>query len=275
MELGKWKLMLISGAVTTLCCVPAAQAGWVTVTNSGSPVLTACNPKPFTFPTPSTCLLTANTLVDAVGPNAILVRSNSVAIVANGVTVGTLYDRVYCYAPTGGGSSCAASGPNLNKYTLATRVELVATPWNGHSNESFEVNDIIRQILSGVSADSAYWMGPPVPPTGCGNINASADPDCGLANQKWVEYTGKTKYGLNDALMGTRDNLYIDHRNDANADDPDSVDSKWSAWVVVKQTCSHGVSTDPVDFSIKLWEGGEESQDHYTQWMPGFICLTQ
>lgn len=269
MELGKWKSMLVSGAVTTLCCVPAAHAGWVTVTDSGSPVLTACNPKPFTTPTPSACLLTGNTLVDAIGPDAVPVSSSSTSIVANGVTVGTLYDRVYCY---GTGGSCAISGSYLNKYTLAMRVKLNAGAWNGHNSESFEVNDLIRQILNGVSADSGYWMGPPA--GACGDINSN-DPDCGVANGKWVEYTGKTQYGLNDTLVGTRDNDYIDHRNDANANDPDGVSSKWSAWVVVKQTCELGVSEDVVDFSVKLWEGGEESQDHYTQWMPGFVCLTE
>lgn len=266
MKLGHWKSMLISGAVTALCCVPAAQAGWVTVSNSG-PVLTACNPKPFPPTPPSTCLLPGNTVAAAIGPNAILFDSASTPIVINGVTVGTLYDRVYCY---GTGGVCATSGANLNKFALATRVLLNTNAWNGHNSESFEVNDLIRRIINGITTESAYYMGPPA--AACGSIT-STDPDCGVANQKWMEYTGKTQYGLNDTLVATRDNDYIDHRNDANANDPDGVSSKWSAWVFVRQTCSSGVSADPVNFRIKLWEGGEEAQDHYTQWMPGFVCL--
>src|SRR5262245_28408814 len=140
MKLGHWKSMLISGAVTALCCVPAAQAAFVTVSNSGT-VLTACNPKPFTTPTPTACLVTGNTLVAAIGPNAILFDSSSTPITINGVTVGTLYDRVYCY---GTGGVCATSGTNLNKYTLTMRVLLNTNAWNGHNSESFEVNDLIR-----------------------------------------------------------------------------------------------------------------------------------
>jgi len=268
MKLGHWKSMLVSGAVAALCGVPAAQAGWVTVSDSGTPVLSNCNPKPFTTPTPSACLLTGNTLPIAIGPNAILVSSNSATIFANGVDVGTLYDRVYCY---GTGGVCATSGTNFRKYTIATRVQLKPGAWNGHSNESFEVNDLIRRIVSGVTTESGYWMGPPA--AACGSTTTT-DPDCGLANMKWVEYTGKTQYGLNDALVGTRDNNYIDHRNDANADDPDGVSSKWSAWVVARQTCSFGLESGQMAFSIKLWEGGEESQDHYTQWMSGYRCKT-
>ncbi len=107
---------------------------------------------------------------------------------ANGSNVGTVYDRWYCY---GTGATCATSGTNANTYILATRVHLNAGQWNGHNAESFEVNDLIRKIKSGVNADSAYWMGPP-PPLGS---TTSASPDTALANMKWVEYTGKTQYG--------------------------------------------------------------------------------
>ena len=261
MKLGTWKLMLISGAAT-LCCVPVAQAGWVTVSNSGTPVLTTCNPKPFTVPAPSACLLTGNTLLAAMGAGIILKNSMTPPITINSVNVGTLYDRAYCYGAAG---VCATSGANANTYIFATRVHLNSNAWNGHNSESFEVNDIIRKITSGVSADSAYWMGPTT-----GGSTTSTNPDLGLANQKWLEYTGKTQYGLNDTLVGTRDNNYIDHRQDANANDPDGVSSEWSGWLLVKQVCPSGITYST--FTIKLWEGGEEAQDHYTQWMSGYRC---
>jgi len=259
MKYGSLKSLAWAGVVA-ICGMPTAHAGWVTVTDSGSPVLTSCNPKPFTVPAPSTCLLTGNTLVAALGTGYILRSSTSASITINGVTVGTLYDRVYCL---GSGTTCSSA----NTYVLGTRVRLNSNAWNGHSSESFEINDIIRLIKNGVAADSAYWMGPT-----SGGSTTSPSPDLGLANQKWLEYTGKTQYGLNDASVGVRDNNYIDHRQDANANDPDGVSSEWSAWLLVRQVCSGGVATTRPSFTIKLWEGGEESQDHYTQWMAGYRC---
>lgn len=261
MKLGHWKSMAISGALT-LCCAQAAHAGWVTVSDTSTPVLTSCNPKPFTVPAPSTCLLTGNTLLAALGSGIILSASQSSSININSVTVGTLYDRAYCYGSAG---VCATSGANANTYIFAARVRLNSNAWNGHNSESFEINDIIRKIVNPGAADSAYWMGPTT-----GGSTSSSNPDLALANQKWLEYTGKTQYGLNDTLVGTRDNNYIDHRQDVNANDPDGVSSQWGAFLLVKQVCPNGITSGT--FTIKLWEGGEEAQDHYTQWMSGYKC---
>ncbi len=105
--------------------------------------------------------------------------------------------------------------------------------------------------------------------------STSANPDLALANQKWVEAVGRTEYGLNEALSGTRSNGYMGFREDYNANDPDTVSSQWSAWLLVRQTCEFGVPTTRPNFTIKLWEGGEESQDHYAQWMAGYKCATE
>lgn len=252
-------------ALVVLCGADAARADWVTVSSSGSPVLTTCNPKPFTTPTPSTCLLTGNTLPAAMGTGYILRSSTSANITVNSVVVGVLYDRVYCL---GVGTSCTTSGAGANTYVLATRIHLNGSTWNGHNTDSFEVNDTIRAIKSTVSvADIAYWMGPD-----SGGSTTSTDPDLALADMKWLEYSGRTQYGLNDAMVGTRDDNYIDHRQDVNANDPDGVSSQWSAWLLVRQVCPSGVPTTRPSFTIKLWEGGEEAQDHYTQWMAGYKC---
>ncbi len=52
--------------------------------------------------------------------------------------------------------------------------------------------------------------------------------------------------------MGQFDDNYIDHRNDANANDPDSVSSEWSAFVFVRQVCPTGVAATQQTFKIKL-----------------------
>lgn len=258
MKSGKWTALLLSALATGLA-MPAAHAGWVTPSHpTGTPVLTTCNPKPFPPSPPSTCMLTGATLLDAVGPGYIQRSSASASIVINGVTVGTLYDRVLC---PGSGTTCSST-----TYVLAVRVRLNSNAWNGHSSESFEVNDTTRAVLSALSADAAYYMGPPTGST------TSANPDLALANQKWLEYVGRTQYGLNEAMSGTRSNGYMGFRQDYNANDPDGVSSQWSAWLLVRQVCASGVPTTRPNFSIKLWEGGEEAQDHYAQWMAGYKC---
>ncbi len=256
--------LLLSTSVVTMSYLPAANAGWVTVTSGGSPVLATCNPKPFTTPTPSTCLLTGQTLLAALGTGYIQKSATSGAITANGVNVGTIYDRVYCI---GTGTTCTTTGTGANTYVLAVRIRLNASAWNGHNSQSFEINDTIRAIKSTVDADIAYWMGPTT-----GGSTTSTSPDTALANGKWLEYSGRTQYGLNDTQVGVRDNNYIDFRQDVNANDPDGVSSQWSAFLLVRQVCSGGVSTTRPSFTVKLWEGGEEAQDHYTQWLAGYKC---
>jgi hypothetical protein len=258
------KSLLLLAAVAAICHLPAAHAGWVTVSDSGTLVLTTCNPKPFPMMPPGTCLITGQTLLAALGTGYTLKSSASGTITANGHNVGTHYDRVYCIGADG---VCATSGEDADTYVLASRVHLLSGAWNGHSSESFEVNDTIRLIKSGVSADIAYWMGPDT-----GGSTSSSDPDLALANMKWLEYSGKTQYGLHDVSEAVRDNNYIDFRQDANASDPDGVSSEWSAWLVVRQVCNSGIAASRGLFNVKLWEGGEELQDHYTQWMPGYKC---
>jgi len=248
--------------VAAMAAVPSANAGWLTVTQSGTPVLSPCNPKPFTTPTPSTCLLTGQTLLAALGSGYIQKGTSTGNITANSTVVGTYYDRIYCI---GTGTTCATSGTGANTYVLAYRFKLTNLAWNGHNSQSFEVNDTIRAVKSTVGADIAYWMGPTT-----GGSTTSANPDTALANGKWLEYSGHTQKGLNDTGVGTRDNTYIDFRQDVNANDPDGVSSPWSAFLLVRQVCSGGLTTG--NFNVKLWEGGEEAQDHYTQWGPGNLC---
>lgn len=264
MKSGQWTAVLLSGMATALA-MPAAHAGWVTPSLvSPPPVPTPCNPKPFTTPTPSACLLTGNSVLEALGPGYILRSTFSGPITINNVVVGTVYDRVYCI---GSNSTCTTTGADANTYVIATRTRLNSEQWNGHSTESFEINDTVRAMKTSESADAAYWMGPD-----SGGSTTSSDPDLALANLKWVEQVGRTQYGLNDANMDLRANAYMDFRQDVNANDPDGTSSQWSAWTFARQICSGGVPTTRATFSIKLWEGGEELQDHYTQWMSGYKC---
>ncbi len=145
-------------------------------------MLTACNPSPFTIPPPATCLLTGTSLLNASRSGLPPALEYFGPIVINGVTVGTLYDRVLC---VGSGSTCST-----NTYILAMRVRLNSNAWNGHNNESFEVNDTSRAVLGALTADAAYMMGP-----SSGGSTTSGNPDLALANQKWVEDVGRTQYG--------------------------------------------------------------------------------
>jgi hypothetical protein len=239
-----------------------AHAGWCSLPDSGAPIITV-NPKPFTVPPPSTCLIAASDLSGYT-----LKATRTAAITASGVQVGNLYDRVYCLGTSG---VCDST----NTYLIATRVQMLATPvnfparnpncpvWSGTSNDCFEINNMFRNIRgtsgSPIAADVGYLMG--------SGSSSSTDPDNALA-VKYLEYTGKTYKGLNQvtppgADPADRDNTRAMFWADTNVFDPDGVNSPWSPWFYVRQNCPTGGTGDHFQvssFAIKYWQGGEETQ---------------
>jgi hypothetical protein len=275
--------LLLAGAA--LYHAPA-EASMCALPDAGAPAISA-NPKPFTIPPPSTCLVSGLPGVAAELPGYILVASTTRSIVSSGVTVGTLYDRVYCL---GTGTTCNAT----NTYIIATRAHMSGTPnfparnpncpvWSGTSNDCFEINNYFRNIrgTSGtpVAADVGYWMGPPVPPTGCGSTT-SANPDCGVST-KYMEYTGKTYKGINEftppGVATDRDNTKAMFWADTNIFDPDGGNSEWSPWLYVRQNCPFGGATPHYNepaFAIKYWQGGEETQIPKNIQAQAYACKT-
>lgn len=248
--------------------------------DSGNPIISA-NPKPFTVPPPSACLVNGLPGVGSDLPGYILKAARQADITVSGVKVGDLYDRVYCL---GSGTTCDSS----NTYIIATRVRMAATPvnfpernpncpvWSGTSNDCFEINNIFRDIRGTnsvpVAADVGYWMG-----TGS---TSGTDPNNSLA-VKYLEYTGKTYKGLNQVTPpGTssdRDNRRAMFWADTNVFDPDGENSQWSPWLFVRQNCPFGGSGNHYEekqFAIKYWQGGEETQLPTNIQATAYACKT-
>jgi hypothetical protein len=263
-----------------------AEAGMCTLPEAPLPPIISVNPKPFTIPPPATCIVGGLPGTAPELPGYILIASTSRNIVASGVTVGTLFDRVYCLGAAG---VCNAT----DTFIIATRAHMSNTVnfparnthcpmWSGTSNDCFEINNFFRNIrgtnAATVAADVGYWMGPPVPPTGCGSTT-SANPDCGVST-KYLEYTGKTYKGLNQVTPpGTsaadRDNTKVMFWADTNIFDPDGGHSEWSPWLYVRQNCSIGTPryNEPA-FAIKYWQGGEETQIPKNIQAQAYACKT-
>src|SRR5690606_26100610 len=99
-----------------------AQAGMCNLPDTGNPIISV-NPKPFTVPPPSTCLVDGLPGEGNDLPGYILKASRQADITVSGVKVGDLYDRVYCL---GTGETCDSS----HTYILATRVRMAEGPVN-------------------------------------------------------------------------------------------------------------------------------------------------
>lgn len=252
----------------------AGAAGFVTipVQTGSTTTLTTCNPK-INLDTPTETQDPANTTCQVSGlpgsaaiPGYILKSSRTANIVINSVTVGTLYDRVWC---KGSGSTCDAS----NTYILGLRARMNANAWNP-SGKSFEINDFFRTIRSAASVDIAYFQG---------TVIGGTAPDTAAA-RKYLEFSGRTLKGLfepstsaqNDPVK-TTNNAWIDFRADANFNDPDSnppfsYSSEWSPWLLVRQVCPSGYNATAQTLKARLWQGGEESQTPQAITTSAYIC---
>lgn len=266
------RVSLITLAATACLLGGAARADWVTVSSSGDPVLSVCNPKTGTgdektqSPTLTTCKVDGLPGSAAV-PGYTQIRSTSSDIVVNSVVVGELHDRVWC-----AGSAGVCDGTNT--YILGTRVLLNDdTSW-GSTGESFEINDYARTIKPGLPADIAYFMGT----VDDGSVASTAKA------YKYLEYAGRTKKGLGEypgskkgGLNPTRSNGWIDFRADTNADDPDanppfSASSPWSPWMLVRQVCADGLKSGRPTNKLRMHQGGEEGQPDVEVFAPAYVC---
>lgn len=272
-----------------------AHADWVTVPDTGAPII-ACNPKVGTPPnqTQSSTLTTCKvgSLPGGADPlmagyilkqKAMTGAVEGVPIVKNSVTVGTFYDRVYCL---GTGTTCTTTGANANTYVVATRVRMSNTAsagnancpvWSGATNECFEINNFFRTIRSGspaVSTAISYYMGP-------AGSTSDSDPDQALA-LKYLESGGKTFKGLNQytpptGVAGDYDATHAMFQVDVNTFDPDahapnSLSSRWSPWLYVRQVCPAGFTATRPALKVRFWEGGEEGQINTPIDASGFAC---
>ena len=295
-------------ALAAIFQIAPAHADWVTLPNSGAPVV-ACNPKTGTppnqtqSPTLTTCKVTG--LPPAIMPGYILKASvNASNITINGVVVGQRYDRVYCRVLTG--TTCNFTLPVV----IATRLKMSPTPnfparntqcpvWAAApNNECFEVNKVFRLIRGSnpvfnaastittpaveVSTDIAYFMG---------SVAGGTNADTALAT-KYLEYAGKTStntlfgndpgdivppgnanYVNRPSSPGNRDATRVMFQSDTNVFDPDGGSSAWSPWLMQRQLCPGGFSlTTGATFTTRLHEAGEEGQLPQSISSTGYRC---
>ena len=281
-------LLVVGAGLATIGLHGAAVGGFVSVPvqAAGSQPLISINPK-LNLDTPTETQDRANSLGTLSGANIlaalpagnILKSSRSAPIVVNGVTVGTLYDRVWCL---GSGSSCDAS----NTYTLGLRVQLNGNAWNP-SGRSFEINDFFRAVRASAAADVAYYRGaakplPTVAPFPSTQPAPGSDAET-ASSYKDLEVVGRTIQGLFEPSTSLQyadkvtNNSWINFRADANQNDPDvafpySYNSEWSPWLLVRQVCAAGYNATPQALKARLWQGGEEAQTPQAILTSAYVC---
>lgn len=277
----------LAAAAALVALAAPAQAQWVALPTTGTPILQTVNPKTVASPQPTSC----SNNPGGAGPSGeqVPVETQSATLATGRFTGlpgtagmpgyattpvastsynlqtgspaasrGTLYDRVYC---AGSGTS-TCNGTNV--YVFATRVILntsIANP----PNLTFEVNDIFRTVPSTASVEAGYYMG-----TSGTSVNT------GLAF-KYLEFVGRTNNGLNQTIA--RDNTKVAFRADINASDPErceptSTNSPISPWVYHRVTCPRGISTAPanITFRTRVRQGGEEGQPVQSITTSGYVC---
>lgn len=275
------RLLCATGFALGVLAAPA-HAQWVTLTNTGTPILSPINPKTIVTPPPATCTQTgaAPTELPVETQSATLATAKfgglpgsaamtgwrttpfreataAINIGSPAKNVGTLYTRVYC---AGTASACSTAVPNT--YVFATRVILNTTVWSP-SGFSFEVNDIFLAVPTTATVAVGYYMG----------AAGGTAPNTSQAF-KYLESAGRTNNGLSETIL--RNNAYVAFRADTNANDPDrcepfSRNSSNSPWVYARMTCS-SVSTSTSAFRVRVRQGNEEGQGVFSVSLPGFVC---
>lgn len=200
----KWilSLSLLSGAAAA-----HAAPGYINLGNFGENVLKECNPGNSGAVT--TCKVSS--LPGASGYT--LVGSRSTPIVKNGITVGTLYDKVW------------RSGAHPSHYIFGLKVTMNANQWDP-TGAAFNVNDLARRVRPHAFAKAAYYLD---------------------NSTKALIAVGRTEFGLNEyeGDQPERNNTWVDFRVDANAADPSGVSSANSPWVLVKTRAPAGYDVQP------------------------------
>ncbi|MBS0448296.1 MAG: hypothetical protein JSR59_20405 [Proteobacteria bacterium] len=225
MRLSNTTASLFGAALCAIAAQTPAHADWVTLPNSGAPMV-ACNPKTGTPPTQTQSPTLTTCKVTGLPP-AILTgyvqaaqvytgATEGASITINSVVVGTRYDRVYCKGTvTGTIPNQVATCDYTQPLVIATRLQMSPTPNNtgrnthcpvwaaSPNNDCFEVNNVFRLIRGSnpvfngsggittpaveVTTSIAYFMG---------TTDGSSDPNLALA-KKYLEYAGKSSKGLN------------------------------------------------------------------------------
>jgi hypothetical protein len=227
----------VLGTSVAMLAAPAS-AGWVTLNNPpATPVMTTCSGGTSTSDTCNVGTLSAAT------SGFSLVASTSGSIVANSVTVGTLYDRVYYNGSTG-------------ESLFALRLDMNGNQWDPPSTETFEVNDVFRSGFSSVTS-----------------IQAGYARDNPADEYSWA--IGRTDEGLNEGTGSggapVYDTDWVRWWTDVNVDDPDGSSPGTSAWFVMKFADEDVVDFDVGTNAIRIWQGGEEGQEEYEIFMNGYV----
>lgn len=233
------KHLIAQAALSTGIAILATPtfAGWITLNNPPTtPVMTPCSSGPSTSDTCNVGTLSAAT--SGFG----LIASKSSNIVANSVTVGTLYDRYYYNTTTG--ESLLAMGLDMN-----------GNQWDPPSTETFEVNDVFRSGFSSVTTIQA----------GYARANVADE-------YSWA--IGRTDEGLNEGTgtggTSVYDTNWVRWWTDVNVDDPDGTSPGTSAWFLMKFS-DEVVDIAEEEGAIRIWQGGEEGQEEYEIFMNGYV----
>lgn len=206
----KWilPLGLLLGAAASAHAAP----GYIKLGKHGESVLKECNPD-------NSAVVTKCKVASLPGSGGFtLVGSRSTPIVKNGVTIGTMYDKVW------------QSDNHPNRYIFGMKVTMNANRWDP-SRAAFNVNDLARRLRPHAFARAAYYLDD---------------------STKALIAVGRTALGLNEyeEEQPERDNTWADFRVDANANDPDGVSSPSSPWVLVKTRAPAGYDEQP--FALRV-----------------------
>lgn len=200
------------GAAAFVGMGSAQAGGFSQLSSSGTSVLKTCNPSNSSSNT--NCKVTS--LPGESGYDQ--VASRSTPLVYNGVTIGTLYEKVW--------RNCA----DTKLYIFGSRVVMTAAQWDS-SGAAFNVNDLFKQTLPDQAVSAAYY------PDGA---------------TKALQYAGRTVQGLNeyDGSQPDRDNTWVAFRVDANAAETSGASSAKSPWVLTKTKAPTGYESNALGTRI-------------------------
>lgn len=226
----------VLGTGVAMLAAPAS-AGWVTLNNPpATPVMTTCSAGTSTSDACNVGPLSSAT------SGFSLIASTSRSIVANSVTVGTLYDRMYYNGSTG-------------ESLFAIQLDMNGNQWDPSSTETFEVNDVFRSGFSSVASIQAGY--------------ARANP---ADEYSWA--IGRTDEGLNEGTgsggLPVYDTNWVRWWTDVNVDDPDGSSPGTSAWFLMRFS-DEIVDVAEEEGAIRIWQGGEEGQEEYEIFMNGYV----
>jgi hypothetical protein len=211
-RISAWTPALVLALGSTLVGSPASAAGFVELTKAGEDVLTACNPTD--SPANTTCKVTSLPGV----PGYSLVAARSAPLIYNGITIGTLDEKVW------------RKDANPNRYIFGARLTMNANQWDS-SGAAFNVNDVFRRTRPGKPVSVAYYLD---------------------GATKALREAGRTVQGLNEFEEDEpeRDNTWVGFRVDANAAEIDGLSSAKSPWLLARTRAPEGIELNMLGLRI-------------------------